>query len=136
MNHAICSSTLMRLLSSTTASGACRRGDTARLMSALSRSRTLRSISSSDTSSPLARRLVVAAPRPHGGVGRHEDLQFGVGEDHRADVAAVHHHAAAASHLLLHGHELRRTSGMALTRLTQFETSMVRIFPSARSPFT
>ena len=31
---------------------------------------------------------------------------------------------------------LRRTSGMALTRLTQFETSMVRILPSARSPLT
>ena len=35
INHAICCSTVMQLLSSTTASSACRRGDMARLMSAL-----------------------------------------------------------------------------------------------------
>ena len=55
INHSICSSTLMWLLSSSMASSARRSGDTARLMSARSRERTLRSISSSDTSSPLAR---------------------------------------------------------------------------------
>nr|DAF45631.1 MAG TPA: hypothetical protein [Siphoviridae sp. ctBLh2] len=53
----------------------------------------------------LGLQFVVAAARPYGGIGRHEYLQFGIGKYHRADVSSVHHHAAAASHLLLHGHE-------------------------------
>ena len=49
--------------------------------------------------------LVVAAARPHRRPGRHEDFQLGVGKDRRTDVAAVHHHAPPAPHLLLHGHQ-------------------------------
>ena len=53
----------------------------------------------------LARQLLVAAAGAHGGVGRHKQFQLGVGEHHCADVPAVHHHAPAAAHLLLHGHQ-------------------------------
>jgi len=95
----------MQLLSSTTASSACRRRyGTAHVGL----------VALADIALDLLQRHVVAlgaqfvvtAAGPHLGVGRHENLQFGVGEYHRADVAAVHHHAAAASHLLLHGHQL------------------------------
>ena len=40
--------------------------------------------------------LIVAAPRPGLGCGGEEDLHVGIRDDHRSDVATLHHHAAFA----------------------------------------
>ncbi len=58
-----------------------------------SRSSRLR-ISARIGSSALAtRRTSRPAPRPHRGIGDHENLHVGIGADHGADVAAVEHRA-------------------------------------------
>ena len=49
----------------------------------------------------LAAQLRQSALRTHLGVGRDEDLELGVGEDSRTDVAAIHDDALMPSHLLL-----------------------------------
>ena len=95
----------MSLLLSTTASGAIRSGLTSRSWSARSRARILRSISSSDTSSPPCPKLLVTAHGPHLRVGRHEEFQLRIGKDHRTDVAPVHDDALVLSHPLLQRHE-------------------------------
>ena len=51
----------------------------------------------------LGLEFVEAALCAHLGRGGDEDLQFGVGEDGGADVAAVHHHPLVLTHLLLLG---------------------------------
>ena len=39
-------------------------------------------------------------------VGSHKEFEFGIGEYHSADIAAIHHHALISAHLLLHSHQL------------------------------
>ena len=43
----------------------------------------------------LGDQFVIPALRPDGGVGRHENLEFGIGENSGADIPAVHDDAAA-----------------------------------------
>lgn len=111
MNQVICSSTVMWLLSSTTASSAWRSGEIARVMSALSRATDVGPDLLERYGVALGQQFVVAAPGPDFGIGRHEDFHFGIGEYHRADVAAVHHHAPLPAHRLLHGHEFFAVPG-------------------------
>ena len=54
----------------------------------------------------LSRQLVVATLGTHLRVGSHKELDLGIGEDHRADIATVHHDTLVATHLLLHRHQL------------------------------
>lgn len=94
----------MRLLSSTTASGATQRADRARLVG---------EVPLADVPLDLferyffsfGRQFAVAAHGADGRIGRHEDFQLGVRKNDRPDVAAVHDDSLVASHLLLKAHE-------------------------------
>ena len=126
----------MWLLSSTTASSAWRRGETARVMSILSRSRMLRSISSRVTWSPLAVSSLYRRCARTAGSAVMKSFSSASGNTtvpmSRPSITTPRRRPISCCRAT----SLRRTSGMALTRLTQFETSIVRIFPSARSPLT
>ena len=50
--------------------------------------------------------FVKASLRTYHRVGGNEDLKFGIGEDHSANIAAVHHEALVVTHLLLLTHHV------------------------------
>ena len=81
--------------------------------------------------------LLVAPPRPHLGDGGEVDLQLGVGEDDRADVAALDHPAAVrlGPRTLTPAH-LGAHPGLAATMLTARVTSGPRISMVASTPST
>ena len=65
-----------------------------------------------------------------------EDLNLGIGENHRADVAAFHHHAGGSPMARCLATMARRTPGITATRDAPSETSGVRMASVTSSPFS